>query len=177
MNKRFFSGSSILGAAMVISLLFSSCSREITSLQKTNQLAIEQSAPQPTQVTAADQKQNIVQQDQTKKETARVLSILLPEQKEQILSGEKVKRLPTALALAKNVVTDDVIKKNLQVLGPTVTMGKKDVSLDSRLKLGLVLIIVGALITLLPGGYIWDLIGGIIAVIGLVLILLWLLEL
>ncbi len=47
--------------------------------------------------------------------------------------------------------------------------------LNSNLKLGIILLVVGAIVTLLPGG-IFDLIGAIIAIIGLLFILLAILD-
>lgn len=51
----------------------------------------------------------------------------------------------------------------------------KTSALNSNLKLGIILLVVGALVTLLPGG-IFDLIGAIIAIIGLLFILLAILD-
>jgi hypothetical protein len=48
-------------------------------------------------------------------------------------------------------------------------------AINSNLKLGIILLVVGALVTLLPGG-IFDLIGAIIAIIGLLFILLAILD-
>ncbi|GAB3306583.1 hypothetical protein [Hymenobacter tenuis] len=91
-----------------------------------------------------------------------------PEAK-KAFSGVKLNAVQKA-ALAK-------IDKKADKIAAKLT--KKDTAsanaISSNLKLGIILVLIGALITILPGG-IFDLLGSIVAIIGIVFIILALLD-
>ena len=82
--------------------------------------------------------------------------------------------LQTAIAQKIMHKTDRLVAK-MQRADRNSTASTAKSGISSNLKLGIILIVIGALVTLLPGG-IFDLIGGIIAIIGLLLVLLAILD-
>jgi hypothetical protein len=86
---------------------------------------------------------------------------------------------PQKLRLAERIALNKVAKK-LDKYAPKLQLKQKSETAEANaisgnLRTGLILLLVGALITILPGS-IFSLIGGIIAIIGLVFIILWLLD-
>lgn len=86
---------------------------------------------------------------------------------------------PQKLRLAERVALSKVAKK-LDKYAPKLQFKQKGETAEANaisgnLRTGLILLLVGALITILPGN-IFSLIGGIIAIVGLIFIILWLLD-
>ncbi|RYD80473.1 MAG: hypothetical protein EOP53_07985 [Sphingobacteriales bacterium] len=167
----------ILPALFFVVLFMSSCSRETAFVSNSEQLAYEQAmAPKfaaPNTVnTLAEEKTALVNTTPVEKETV----------KEQVVSSvksNKTKALASIHKIKANapLKLKEISKEKLSVAPfmASVAKGKvkKQLEISGKLRIGLILILIGFIFYFIPGlGFI----GWILQVIGAIFLILWLLE-
>ncbi|WBA40198.1 hypothetical protein [Hymenobacter canadensis] len=193
--KHLFNHLPKLAAIAAIALSMSSCNRaEYAMLPKTTPyhatyhgtakpapapvVAAETPAPAEAPAAVVEEKNSVAASV-----VAPVATPVAAEKPATVVAPAAVAKSATAapqkLRLAERVALNKVAKK-LDKYAPKLQLKQKSETAEANaisgnLRTGLILLLVGALITILPGS-IFGVIGGIIAIIGLIFIILWLLD-